>query len=101
MRTLAVLGLVMVVLTGLHGCKKKPAATTQQQRGDSPHQKFAMETIAWKNELAAILDSVQDEASARAAIPKLRQMGVKLEDFQKRLRELGEPSPEEDERLER
>jgi hypothetical protein len=46
-----------------------------------------------------ILTAIKDEASAKAAAPKLKKIGEKLRDLHKKALELGQPTKEQKERL--
>src|SRR5262249_30587091 len=104
-RNLAFLGLTIVALAGIHGCKKKPAPTTQHYPApagaESPHEKLMKDSIAFTNDLAAMLETVQDNASATSTIPKLRQMGARAKEIQDRIFSMPDPAPQEEERLEK
>jgi len=65
----------------------------------SKHEAAIKDTLKLLNELAAILETVQDEKSARAAAEKINGLKDRFESLSKRMEELSKPSKEEDERL--
>ena len=52
-------------------------------------------------QLVEVLATVKDEASAKAAKPKLEKMGKEIQAIQARAKKLGDPSKEEKEKLEK
>lgn len=65
--------------------------------GDSADKLFA-DMSANMREMAAVLTSVTDEASARAAVPRIAAVREKMRDCAKRARELPRPDQATDER---
>jgi hypothetical protein len=69
--------------------------------GGSAHESAINEGISLLGELAGILESVKDSASAKAAAPGIDRVRDRLEAWNKRIKELPKPSPEEQRRLEK
>ena len=65
--------------------------------GDTGEKLFA-DMSANMREMAAVLTSVTDEASARAAVPKIAAVREKMRDCARRARELPRPDPATEER---
>jgi hypothetical protein len=51
--------------------------------GDSP-EKYMKDTIAWTNEMADVLESIDSKESARAAQPRLDELKRKSEELEER-----------------
>jgi hypothetical protein len=51
--------------------------------GDSPDS-VMQDTLSTMKEMSAVLQSVKDEASAKAAAPKLKAVGARMQDLAKR-----------------
>jgi hypothetical protein len=56
---------VAVLLCGVSGCKKSP-------------EQLGREQVAAMNEAAAVLESIQDDASAQRALPKLEKAAARI-----------------------
>jgi hypothetical protein len=80
-------GLMVVLVCGLGGCAK------------SKQEALMDEAMAALNELCDIVESVNDDASARTAVPKIEQVGARMKDLGQRWRIMGSPPSEEAERL--
>jgi predicted DNA-binding transcriptional regulator YafY len=61
----AVVFCVAVLLCGVCGCKKSP-------------EQLGREEVAAMNEAAAVLESIQDDASAQRALPKLEKASARI-----------------------
>ncbi len=66
--------------------------------GDS-YDSLTDEIIGVLNGLPAIMESIQDEASAKAAAEKFKQLTAKMEDITTRGKALGDPPKEKQEEL--
>jgi hypothetical protein len=62
--------------------------------GDT-HDSITREMLAQITELNKILDGVKDEASAKAAAPRVERTATKLKEIQDRSTKLGQPSEAE------
>lgn len=67
--------------------------------GKDTHESVTQEMMASLQETIDLLKSCKDEASAKAAEPKLKAMGKKMEALKKRADALGKPSKEQDEAI--
>lgn len=76
------LGLTLVLLSGIGGCK-------------STRESIAAEAEALMEQMMVVLESVNDDASAQAAVTKLEALGVRMKELQARAAALGTPSKEE------
>ena len=56
---------VALLLCGVSGCKKSP-------------EQLAREQVAAMNEATAVLESIQDDASAQRALPKLEKAAARI-----------------------
>jgi len=83
-RTLAVSILVAFALTG---CNKPD------------HEAAIKRTVSKMEELVAVMKSVQDEPSSKAAAPKIRDITADLKKYQKEMKEMSKPTAAEDQRL--
>jgi hypothetical protein len=79
------IGLVVVLIIVLSG-------------GDS-HERVMRDMIKLMNRASDVLEAVKDEASAKSAIGKLKELGTEAQGLKKRADALGKPSPEEEKRL--
>jgi hypothetical protein len=86
MRRLFGLGLTLVVVCGFSGCG-----------GGGPEGQLK-EMISTMNQLADSLESIKDDASADAAIPKIESAAEKMGDLAKKMKDQ-KLSKEEDKRL--
>lgn len=68
--------------------------------GGDTHEGLANETVGLLNEFATVLDGVSDEASAKAAVPKLEAISTKLSEMKKRVDALPKLSEAENKALE-
>ena len=68
--------------------------------GGDTHESLANETVGLLNEFATVLEGVNDEASAKAAAPKLEAIGTKLSEMKKRVDALPKLSEAENKALE-
>jgi hypothetical protein len=82
MMTAAVLSLALI----LTGCK-------------DDHDSLMKKTVDKMNELASTLESVNDEASSKAAAPKIKAIAADLQELKKKADALPKPSAEEEKRL--
>ena len=85
-RTLSVTILISVA-AALAGCNKPD------------HEAAIKKTVSKMEELVAVMKSVQDEASSKAAAPKIRDITADLKRYQKEMKEMAKPSAAEDQRL--
>ena len=67
--------------------------------GDS-HESVINDSVKLMKEMTAILKTVKDEESAKAAKPKLKALSEKMEAIEKRSKALGEPTAEQQKKLE-
>jgi hypothetical protein len=81
-RLLARASAVMFVAIVITGC------------GDT-RESLAEESMSTMREMVAVLDTVKDDASAKAAKPKLKTLSDKLEDINQRASKLGTPTEAE------
>ena len=63
------------------------------------HEGAIKKTVSKMEELVAVMKSVQDEASSKAAAPKIRDITTDLKQYQKEMKEMAKPSAAEDQRL--
>ena len=63
------------------------------------HEAAIKKTVSKMEELVAVMKSVQDEASSKAAAPKIRDITADLKKYQKEMKELPKPTASEDQRL--
>jgi predicted RNase H-like nuclease (RuvC/YqgF family) len=78
---------MIVLLCALSGC------------GRSKHEAAVDDAIAIGNELCDILDGVKDKDSAQAAAGKIEKLGSRMKDLSERIKAMGEPSKEEQEKI--
>ena len=83
-RTLAVATTLCIFLAG---CNKPD------------HEAAIKKTLSKMEELVAVMKSVQDEASSKAAAPKIRDITADLKKYQKEMKEMSKPTAAEDQRL--
>lgn len=62
--------------------------------GDS-RESLAEESMSTMKDMVDTLETVKDEASAKAAKPKLQSIADKMKDIEKRQREIGMPNEKE------
>lgn len=86
MQRWALLAISAAILLTLSGC------------GDS-HDAVAREGVATLKELSKTLEGVKDEASAKAASPRLNELADRMERLKERSDKLGKPSKETEEAL--
>jgi hypothetical protein len=86
MRKLLGIGLALFIVCGFSGC------------GSGGPEAQVKEMISLLNQLSDALESIKDDASADAAIPKIESIAEKLSALGKRMKE-EKPSKEEDKRL--
>ena len=67
--------------------------------GDT-HESLMKESLDNMNKVNTVLDGVKDEASAKAAAPKLEALAAKMNDIQQRMNKIGTPTPEQAKALE-
>ncbi len=70
---------MLILIAALTGC------------GDS-FVKVESDRVSLKKEYLAVLASVQDEDSAKAAVPKIEAIAAKMDELEKRVKALGEPT---------
>jgi hypothetical protein len=85
-RTLSIAG-ALVLSMFLSGCNKPD------------HEGVLKGMIGKMEELVAVLRSIQDEASSKAAAPKVSAIGKDLQAYKKQIDEMPKPSASEDKRL--
>jgi hypothetical protein len=61
--------------------------------GDS-HEAVTRETLHAQQELKTVLDEVTDEASVKAALPRVKELSARLQSLKLRYDKLGEPPAE-------
>ena len=82
------LGLVVAVLM-IGGCG-----------GPDTHEKVMQDSLNMMKKMISIVESVDDEASAKAAVTKINALESQAKAIQARMEKLGEPTPEQDKALE-
>jgi hypothetical protein len=65
MKRSVLFGVVLLLLGGVSGCKKSP-------------EQLGRDQVAAMNEAAAVLESIQDDASAQRALPKLEKAAARI-----------------------
>ena len=65
----------------------------------SKHEQVMDDQLDLMEEMVDVLKDVKDEASAKAAVPKLEDLKKRGEEIQKRAKEIGDPSEEEEKAL--
>lgn len=83
MKQILLLPVVCVMLLGMVGC------------GADNHEKLAEDTITAMDDCAAVLKTIKDEASAKAASSDLEAIAVRMKEIEERADALGEPSEED------
>jgi hypothetical protein len=73
--------LVLVTFIGVSGCKRT-------------HETVLSDTVSNLKKMVVILQSVKDEASAKAAIPKLQSISKEMKALDEEKKKMGEPSKE-------
>jgi flagellar biosynthesis/type III secretory pathway protein FliH len=63
------------------------------------HEAVMKKSVGKMEEMVGVLKSVQDEASSRAAAPKIKAIAKDMQDLKKEADALGEPSQAEQQRL--
>lgn len=63
------------------------------------HESLMKGMIGKMNDLTAALKTVTDEASSKAAAPKVKSIATDMQELQKKAEALGKPSADEDKRL--
>lgn len=61
---------------------------------EADYIRIGQETVALLNDLTATLDSVNDKATADAAIPRVQEISSRLQTLQAQAQELPKPAPE-------
>jgi hypothetical protein len=87
MRQIGLVSLAVLMLA-LVGCDSKPT-----------HESLAQEAIGKMNEMAGVLEGVTDEASAKAAKPKLQAIDASMKELKAKEEKLGKLSADEEKRL--
>src|SRR4051812_27703976 len=85
-RTLCLSILIPLALT-LVGCSKPD------------HEGLIKKTVSRMEDMVAVMKSVQDEASSKAAAPKIRDITTDLKQYQKEMKAMAKPTAAEDQRL--
>lgn len=67
--------------------------------GGDKHEVVIKDTIQAMNDMADIVDTIKDEASAKAAEPKLKAVADRLQEIKKRADAMEKPSAEKEEAL--
>lgn len=67
--------------------------------GVSSFEEAADEQLTVQREFARILEGVKDKATADAAKPLIEALGVRVDEIAKTVKALGEPTPEESQRV--
>ncbi len=75
--------LAWVMLAALAGC------------GGDSHLDVELDRVALGKEYLAILQSAKDDASAKAAVPKIEAIAAKLAELKKREEALGDPTEDD------
>ena len=91
MKTCAVF-MTALALLSLAGCGTGGAQPT--------HDSLTQESLNLMKEMTALVKSVTDEASAKAAEPKFEALGKKAQEIKDAMEKLGPPSPEVQKELE-
>jgi predicted nucleic acid-binding Zn-ribbon protein len=68
-------------------------------RGGNEHEAMMKDMIKAMNELADVLESIKDEATAKAAEPKLKALGTRIQEMKKKADALGGLPKDKDEEL--
>lgn len=85
MRRSNYLGLVCIVMSALGGCDTRYTINDKM--------------IAKANEIVAVMKGITDEASAKAAEPKLKELGTEMDVLKEKARQMDNPSDGPAERL--
>lgn len=66
--------------------------------GDS-HDAVMQDTIEIMKDMTEVMESIEDEASAKAAAPKLAKLGERFREIEMRQEAVGKPTPEQEQAL--
>jgi hypothetical protein len=78
--------LILITFIGVSGCKSK-------------HEAAISDRLSYVKKLTAVLQGVKDEASAKAAVPKIEAIAKDMKALMEDMEKMGEPSKEEMEKL--